>query len=85
MLMMVLDSVGLKIETGTPLATAYGMIFGIDALLDMGQTVANVTGDLTVTGIIAKSESNNPLLVKSWTAEKSMSCLLDQGPIDRMA
>ena len=57
MLMMVLESVGLKVEAGTPVATAYAMIFGIDALLDMGRTACNVTGDLTVTCIVAKSEN----------------------------
>ena len=56
MLMMVLDSVGLKIENGTPVAMAYAMIFGIDALLDMGRTACNVTGDLAVTCVVAKSE-----------------------------
>lgn len=56
MLMMVLTSVGLRIDPGTPVALAYAMIFGIDALLDMGRTVTNVTGDLTVTCIVAKSE-----------------------------
>jgi len=57
MLMMVLDSVGLKVETGTPVAMAYAMIFGIDALLDMGRTACNVTGDLTVTCLVAKTEN----------------------------
>jgi Na+/H+-dicarboxylate symporter len=57
MLMMVLNSVGLKIEPGTPVAMAYAMIFGIDALLDMGRTACNVTGDLAVTCIVAKSEN----------------------------
>ncbi len=56
MLMMVLDSVGLKIESGGPVAMAYAMIFGIDALLDMGRTACNVTGDLAVTCVVAKSE-----------------------------
>jgi len=56
MLMMVLDSVGLKVESGTPVAMAYAMIFGIDALLDMGRTACNVTGDLAVTCIVAKTE-----------------------------
>ncbi len=56
MLMMVLNSVGLSVDPGTPVAMAYAMIFGIDALLDMGRTVTNVTGDLTVTCIVAKSE-----------------------------
>lgn len=57
MLMMVLDSVGLKIESGGPVAMAYAMIFGIDALLDMGRTACNVTGDLTVTCVVAKTEN----------------------------
>jgi len=56
MLMMVLNSVGLDVDPGTPVAMAYAMIFGIDALLDMGRTITNVTGDLTVTCIVAKSE-----------------------------
>ena len=56
MLMMVLNSVGLSIEPGTKVAMAYAMIFGIDALLDMGRTITNVTGDLTVTCLVAKSE-----------------------------
>ncbi len=56
MLMMVLTSVGLSVEPGTPVAMAYAMIFGIDALLDMGRTACNVTGDLAVTCIIGKSE-----------------------------
>ena len=57
MLMMVLDSVGLKVEAGSPVAMAYAMIFGIDALLDMGRTACNVTGDMAVTCIVAKTEN----------------------------
>ena len=56
MLMLVLESVGLKVESGTPVAMAYAMIFGIDALLDMGRTACNVTGDMAVTCIVAKTE-----------------------------
>ena len=56
MLMMVLESVGLKVEGGTPVAMAYAMIFGIDALLDMGLTAGNVTGDMAVICIVAKTE-----------------------------
>jgi Na+/H+-dicarboxylate symporter len=56
MLMMVLNSVGLKVEPGTTVAMAYAMIFGIDALLDMGRTALNVTGDLAVTCAVAKTE-----------------------------
>lgn len=57
MLLMVLNSVGLKVEPGTTVAMAYAMIFGIDALLDMGRTALNVTGDLTATCIVAKTEN----------------------------
>ncbi|ACN17637.1 Proton/sodium-glutamate symport protein [Desulforapulum autotrophicum HRM2] len=56
MLLLVLNSVGLKVEPGTTVAMAYAMIFGIDALLDMGRTALNVTGDLAVTCAVAKSE-----------------------------
>jgi len=56
MLMMVLNSVGLNVEPGTPVAMAYAMIFGIDALLDMGRTACNITGDLAITCIVGKTE-----------------------------
>jgi len=63
MLMMVLESVGLKVEPGSPVAMAYAMIFGIDALLDMGRTACNVTGDLAVTCVVAKTENEMDLSV----------------------
>lgn len=56
MLLMVLESVGLKVEAGSAVAAAYAMIFGIDALLDMGRTSMNVTGDMLGTTLVAKSE-----------------------------
>ena len=56
MLLMVLDTVGLKVEAGSAVAAAYAIILGIDALLDMGRTSINVVGDLVVTTITAKSE-----------------------------
>lgn len=56
MLLMVLESVGLRVEPGSVVAAAYAMIFGVDALLDMGRTSLNVTGDLTATCVISKSE-----------------------------
>lgn len=56
MLLMVLNSVGLPVEAGTPVAAAYAMILGIDAILDMGRTAVNVTGDITGTLVVAKSE-----------------------------
>jgi Na+/H+-dicarboxylate symporter len=56
MLAMVLQSVGLDLTAGSPVALAYAMILGIDAILDMGRTMVNVTGDLTGTTIVAKTE-----------------------------
>lgn len=56
MLLMVLNSVGFKIEEGSAVAMAYAMILGIDSLLDMGRTWINVTGDMAGTAIVAKSE-----------------------------
>ena len=56
MLLMVLNSIGLPVVEGTPVAMAYGMILGIDALLDMGRTGLNVTGDMVGTVIVSKSE-----------------------------
>ncbi|MFA7189900.1 MAG: cation:dicarboxylase symporter family transporter [Sphaerochaetaceae bacterium] len=36
------------------MAGAYAMILGIDAILDMGRTALNVTGDLCCTTCVAK-------------------------------
>ena len=56
MLLMVLSAIGLPVEEGTAVAAAYAMILGIDAILDMGRTGVNVTGDLAGTTLVAKSE-----------------------------
>jgi Na+/H+-dicarboxylate symporter len=56
MLLMVLETIGLPLHEGSPIAAAYAMILGIDAILDMGRTCINVTGDLTGTTLVAKSE-----------------------------
>ncbi len=56
MLLMVLSSIGLNLSANSPVALAYAMILGVDALLDMGRTSVNVTGDLSCTTIVAKSE-----------------------------
>lgn len=56
MLLMVLESIGLKVTEGSAVAAAYAMILGIDALLDMGRTSLNVTGDIVGSAIVAKSE-----------------------------
>ncbi|HIP89688.1 MAG TPA: dicarboxylate/amino acid:cation symporter, partial [Thermococcus paralvinellae] len=55
MLAMVLQSVGIPL-TDPSVAAAYAMILGIDAILDMGRTMVNVTGDLAGTAIVSKTE-----------------------------
>ncbi|MDA3048572.1 dicarboxylate/amino acid:cation symporter [Campylobacter sp. JMF_08 NE1] len=54
MLLLILESVGISV-TGT-VAVAYGMILGIDAILDMGRTSMNVTGDVVASLYVAKTE-----------------------------
>ncbi|WP_298945989.1 dicarboxylate/amino acid:cation symporter [uncultured Campylobacter sp.] len=56
MLLMVLESVGLKVEGGSAVAAAYALILGIDAILDMGRTSMNVTGDMLGALVVAKNE-----------------------------
>ncbi len=68
MLLMVLNSVGLPVEAGTPVAMAYAMILGIDAILDMGRTSLNVTGDMAGTAIVAKTE--NEIDLGKWEKAK---------------
>lgn len=50
MLAMVLEQVGLPVE-------GIALIIGVDRLLDMVRTAVNVTGDATVTCVVAKSEN----------------------------
>ena len=57
MLLMVLSSIGLNLSANSPVSLAYAMILGVDALLDMGRTSVNVTGDLVCTTVVAKSEN----------------------------
>ena len=64
MLLMVLESVGLSVTEGSAVAAAYAMILGIDALLDMGRTGMNVTGDIAGAAIVAKSEDQ--LDMENW-------------------
>ncbi|MCP4156529.1 MAG: dicarboxylate/amino acid:cation symporter [bacterium] len=54
-LMVVMDSVGIKI------GAEFGMIVGIDIILDMGRSAVNVTGNLAVTYIVAKTENPGPM------------------------
>ncbi|MDR1094835.1 MAG: dicarboxylate/amino acid:cation symporter [Spirochaetaceae bacterium] len=64
MLLLVLDSVGLNVTAGSVVAGAYAMILGIDALLDMGRTALNVTGDLACTTTVASRMKQ--LDMKKW-------------------
>ena len=64
MLLMVLESVGLNVTEGSAVAAAYAMVLGIDALLDMGRTSVNVTGDVAGAVIISKNE--NALDLSKW-------------------
>lgn len=50
MLAMVFNQVGLPVE-------GIGLIMGVDRVLDMLRTVVNITGDATVTCIIARGEN----------------------------
>ncbi len=64
MLLMVLEAVGLPVTAGSTTAGAYAMILGIDAILDMGRTALNVTGDLTCTTVVTKGLKQ--LDMKQW-------------------
>lgn len=54
MLLLTLESIGVDVKGNV--AIAYGMILGIDAILDMGRTAMNVGGDMVACFWIAKSE-----------------------------
>jgi Na+/H+-dicarboxylate symporter len=56
MLLMCLEGVGLKVEAGSAVAAAYAMMFAVDAMLDMGRTCLNVTGDLALTPWVTRQE-----------------------------
>lgn len=54
MLTLVFEQVGLPVE-------AIGIVYGVDRLVDMVRTSVNVTGDLVVSTIVAKSENRMDL------------------------
>ena len=56
MLLLVLESVGLKVEAGSAVAAAYAMMIGIDTIMDMGRTCLNVTGDIVAAVVVSKHE-----------------------------
>ena len=53
---------GVLSQVGLP-AEGIAMILGVDRLLDMTRTVVNITGDATVTTIVARSEGELDLEV----------------------
>lgn len=57
MLLAVMEMVGLSATPGSAAAAAFALILGIDVILDMGRTTANVTGDMVGTCIVAKTEN----------------------------
>jgi Na+/H+-dicarboxylate symporter len=65
MMLMVLESVNLKVEPGTAVAAAYAMMLGVDALFDMGRTCLNVTGDIVAATVVSKHEGE--LDMSKWT------------------
>jgi Na+/H+-dicarboxylate symporter len=54
MLTLVFEQVNLPVE-------AIGIVYGVDRLVDMVRTSVNVTGDLVVSTIVAKSEDRMDL------------------------
>ncbi len=50
MLVIILESVGVP-------SSGIALILGVDRILDMCRTVTNVTGDLTVSAVVARSEN----------------------------
>ncbi|WP_439328333.1 dicarboxylate/amino acid:cation symporter [Lonepinella sp. BR2357] len=64
MLLLILESVGIKVSGSV--AIAYGMILGIDAILDMGRTSMNVTGDAAAAVYVAKTEKE--LDLEQWNS-----------------
>ena len=55
-LLAVMGMVGIKVDPGTVVASAFALILGVDVILDMGRTTINVTGDMVGTSIVAKTE-----------------------------
>jgi len=53
MIMLVLSIVGVPPDS-------VAMILGVDRILDMGRTVLNVTGDITTTLWVARTERDKP-------------------------
>lgn len=55
-LLGVIGMLGLDVSAGSVGGAVFAVVLGIDVILDMGRTMTNVTGDLTGTCVVAKSE-----------------------------
>lgn len=66
MLALVLQQVGLPVE-------GIALIIGVDRLLDMLRTAVNITGDCTVSCIVAKSEDAMDIDIFTGTSDKTAS------------
>ncbi len=64
------------IQAGVP-ETGIALILGVDRLLDMLRTAVNLTGDLTGTTLIARTESRRMGSEKGWQLRRStvLACL----------
>ena len=60
---LILPAVGLPIE-------ALAIVLAVDRLLDMARTAVNVTSDLTVTALIARSEGEDLPLIRAASAAR---------------
>ena len=66
-LIIVLNSVGM----GEHVQAGIALILGVDRILDMIRTSVNVTGDITCSAVIARSEGETLTLVNGVTAEST--------------
>ena len=58
MLVVILETIGVP-------AAGVALILGVDRILDMSRTAANVTGDITVAAIVASGEGQLDAMVTS--------------------
>ena len=75
MLVIILESVGVP-------GTGIALILGVDRILDMVRTVTNVTGDVTVSVIVATQEGELTLPDGSGDGMAPVDISISQSPTD---